>query len=227
MSWVAASVAAGATAFKGISGAMQVSKGKNMAKNNIRPIYTRPNEVSQGLSLAEKGYENAVMPGTSQAINNISATGAAAFGSVRDSATNSGDVLDAITKVNFNQGQQFNDLASRQALYKQQQLGNLQAQLANSAQYGDKEFSYNKDQPYQDTAAAASALIGAGNQNLGSAVNELGTIGTAAIMNQGGDAKIKEASQLTNVPPMSSIKLSPGLGGRMVYDHYTGKLKFQ
>jgi hypothetical protein len=227
LSWIAASVAAGASAFKGISGAIQVGKGKNMAKNNVRPIYTRPNEATQGLSLAEQGYENAVMPGTAQAINNISASGASAFDAAAQAASSSGDVLDAISKVNFNQGQQFNDLAAQQGLYKQQQLQNLQTQLANSAQYGDKEFSYNKDQPYQDTAAAASALIGAGNQNIGSAASELGTIGTAAIMNQGGDGKIKEEPQLRNVPPMSSIKLSPGLGGRMVYDHYTGKLKFQ
>jgi hypothetical protein len=227
LSWIAASVAAGASAFKGISGAIQVGKGKTMAKNNIRPVYQRPGEVNQGLALAEQGYYNAVMPGTSQAINNISASGAGSFNAATQAASSSGDVLDAISKINFNQGQQFNDLASQQALYKQQQLGNLQSQLANSAQYTDKEFSYNKDSPYQDEAAAASAMIGAGNQNIGSAASELGTIGTAAIMNQGTGAKIKEAPQLTNVPPMSASLLSPGLGGKMVYDPYTKKMKFQ
>jgi len=197
--------AAGAAAaipsiFQGISGISQANRGKKMLANNIRPNYQRPNEVNQGLALAEQAYANGVMPGTSQAINNISGSGAAMLGQATQAAGSSGDILDAITKINYNQGEQFSNLAAQQAAFKAQQLQAYQQQLANSAGYADKEFAYNKDQPYQQTRQEGLDLIGAGNQNIGGAVNGAASIGTSLLMS--------------------------GASKKAVFDPVTGKMKY-
>jgi len=104
-----AAAAAIPSIFQGISGIVQGNKGKKMAQRNVRPVYTRPTEVGQGLSLAEQNYINGVMPGTSVARNNISSAGANALDNITQAASSSGDVLDGITKVQYNEDLQTND----------------------------------------------------------------------------------------------------------------------
>jgi len=214
--------------FQGISGIIQSNKGKRMAQNNIRPVYSRPTEVGQGLALAEQAYLNGGMPGSAVARNNVSSAGATALDNITQAASSGADVLDGISKVQYNEGLQTNDIATQEAAYKKQQLGQYQDQLANSAQYADKEFSYNKDAPYQTTAAAASALIGAGNTNVGNSVNNLGSLATTIGLNGGFNGKSENTNQLGSLPSSAAgIKVNPGMGGKMVWDPYTKKLKVQ
>lgn len=228
-----AALAAIPSIFSGISGMSQAKRGRKLAESNIRPVYRRPGEVDEALALAERSYSNGVMPGSAAIQNQIQAGGAGMLNSATQAATSSSDILDAVTKINYNQGQQFNALGVNEAQYKMQQMQNLQSQLQNSAGYTDKEFAYNKDQPYQDTAAQASALIGAGNQNIGGAVNGLASIGTSIAMSSGaGTDAASKYGYLANKPSSPSIGglgapgIASGAFRKMVYDPATQTMKY-
>lgn len=226
--WTAAAAAVPAV-FQGISGIIQSNKGKRMAQKNVRPTYFRPSEVGQSLALSEQNYFNGGMPGTAAARNNISASSANAMDNVVQAASSGADVLDGISKINFNEGLQTNDLAAQQAAFKNQQLNQYQNQLVNSAQYADKEFAYNQDSPYQERAAAASALIGAGNVNTGNGINNLSSLATTVGLNGGFSSNGgSNNNTLGSLPASASgIKVNPGMGQVMVWDPYLKKMKVQ
>lgn len=215
--------------FKGISGIVQANRGKRLMAENIRPTYNRPDEVRQSQSIAENSYYNGVMPGQSQLQNQLAAEQASALGSVTNASTSSGDLLDSINKLNYNRNNQLNNIAGQGAQWKLQQQGALQNQLAQSAQFSDKEFDLNKMQPYQDRAAAASALIQSGNQNIYGALDSIGGLAaSAAFKGIGGNATMSnQFSQ--NIPQLSQTQLiSGGLKGgignvdKMVFNPLTG-----
>lgn len=168
--------------YKAFAGAKQVKDGKEMAKNNIFQKYRRPEEVQQALRLAEQQYRNG-MPGTSLLENRIKSGAAMAMDASMQGASSSGDVLDAASRIGANTNTSMQDLALQEAAYKDKAMAGYTQQLQNSAGYADKEFQYNVAQPYERTAAAASALIGAGNTNVFAGVDEgMGSITDAIRM---------------------------------------------
>jgi hypothetical protein len=55
------------------------------------------------------------------------------------------------------------------------------------ADYEDREFDINKQRPFEDTMAAASALTGAGMQNVQGAIEGLSRAGASALSGLGED----------------------------------------
>jgi len=70
----------------------------------------------------------------------------------------------AMAQANTNQA--LGDLSVSEMEDFQRRLGNLGAAQSEMGQYRDREFDINKMQPFQDAAAAKSALIEGGIQNL-------------------------------------------------------------
>lgn len=206
--------------FGTISGIIQRNKGMKMMKNNARPIYRRPSEVGQGLALSEQQYLNGGMPGTANLIDNIGSANANASDMAIQAASSGGDALDAITKLNYNQNQQFNNVAAQEAEFKAGQLDNYQQQLGIGAQYADKEFEYNQNQPYQDRAAAASAMIGAGNTNVGNGLNGVSQLATTALMGGMFSGNPKPKKSMFN--PLDAALTAPlnFTNKRLVYNPY-------
>ena len=168
---IAAAPAIGSAAYKIFAGGKQVRDGKKIDKNNKFIKYERSGEVRDALALSERNYLNG-MPGSDLYENRIGTSAAMAMESATQGASSSGDVLDAATKISQNTNNALLDLGIQEDEFKQRALGGYTDQLENTAQYADKEFNYNVAQPYQRNAAAASALIGAGNQNVFSGVDE-------------------------------------------------------
>lgn len=239
--FLAAAAAAVPSIFQGVSGAIQAAKGRRMAKNNIRPTYARPNEINTALALAENNFHNGGMPGSTGIKNQIDSGYANSLDMAIQAASSSGDVQDAITKLDYNRGKQYNDVATQEASFKQQQLEDYKKALMVGAGYSDKEFAYNKDQPYQDTAAAASALIEGGNINAGNAANGLSSLGTMALMNDFQKTQqvdifnqgLRPDSLLSSLqrfkplsPDAGKINFTSGLR-KLVYDPTTGQVKPQ
>lgn len=169
--------------YKAIAGAKQVRNGKAMAAGNIFQKYHRPGEANLALKLAEEKYRNGRLPGAGLLENQIDGNASAAMAASTQGASSGADVLDAASKINNNSNNAMNQLAMQSAAYKDQALAGYTQQLQNQAGYADKEFQYNVAQPYERTAAAASALIGAGNTNVFSGVDEgMGTLTDAMRM---------------------------------------------
>lgn len=233
----AAGLASGGGIYKTIAGARQAKRGKDILKNLVRPTYTRPGEVTQALNLAERNYLNG-MPGANIAENRIGTSSATAMGTATQGASSSADVLDAATRINLNENNALNDLAVQEANFKQNALGGYLGELHNNATYADKEFDYNLNQPYQQKAAEASALIGAGNQNIYSGVSDIAGLGTNLLMGgfgggaSGGTATMGQkmgnptvaAASMAGVTP-STMSVNPGTMGKMIYDPETGTMR--
>lgn len=221
----AAAVAGGVGAYKTIAGAKQVKDGKRMAANNKRPYYSRPGEAVDALNIAERSYLNNGMPGADILQNRIGSSAATAFNNATQGASSSADILDAATKINVNTNDANNNLTIQEAQFKNQAQDTYLGQLANSANYTDKEFSYNKDQPYQTTAAAASALIGSGNQNIYSGINDIGGAAVGALGAMGGGKTI-DGNQMDRVESISALPagpINPSVSGKLIFDRVTGK----
>lgn len=189
MAYVAAGAAAvslGTAAFKYGKGRKQIKKGEALERSNVNPVYTRPGEVTTALNLAERNYNNG-MPGKSLMESRLGSNAATAYNTAVEGSSSSGDLLDAATKINLNTNFAGNDLNLQESNYKSGAMNNYIAQLQNNAQYADKEFQYNQDRPFQEQAAKASSLIGAGNQNEFGALNDVGQVASSALMSQTGN----------------------------------------
>ena len=217
--------------FQGITGAIQAGKGRRMAENNIRPTYNRPKEATEALALSSNNYLNSGMPGKNGLVNQIGSANANALDMATQAASSGGDVLDAITKLNYNEQQQLNQVAAQEAQFKDAQLKDYQNQLGIAAGYSDKEFAYNKDQPYQDRAAAASSLIEAGNTNVGSGLNGLSTLATASLLGGEDDEAKNDKLKLAGLKKFggnAAANAAASLTGKkIIYDPYGKKLTFQ
>jgi membrane protease subunit (stomatin/prohibitin family) len=81
----------------------------------------------------------------------------------------------------------------------QRRLGNLGAVQSEMGQYRDREFDINKMQPFQDAAAAKSALIEGGIQNLFGASQGFAGLG----MGQNKQQSMEPMSQVSQLPMRS------------------------
>lgn len=218
---IAAAPALASAAYKVFAGGKQVKDGKRIEKNNKFIKYERPGEVRDALALSERNYLNG-MPGSDLYENRIGTSAAMAMESATQGASSSGDVLDAATKINQNTNNALLDLGIQEDQFKQNALGGYTNQLNNNAQYADKEFNYNIAQPYQRKAAAASALIGAGNQNIFSGVDEGMGVATDALRaglmpkatNMGdimGNPSVSNAATVQMANTMGQIKMNQPL----------------
>ena len=217
--------------YKFLTGNKQVKDGKRLAAENKFTPYTRPTEVTEALNITERNYRNG-MPGSDLYENRILSSAGSAFNAASNAASSSGDVLDAATKINMNTNRAMQDLSVQEDNFTQMALGQYTDQLNNNAAYSDKEFSYNIDQPYQRKAAAASALIGAGNQNKFSGFDDaMGTITDAARLGLNiPDPTMGQKLGIKQIPlaKMAGIKqpntgfTNPSLMGKWIVDPYSG-----
>lgn len=219
--------------YKTFAGIKQTRDGKEMAANNIFHKYNRPGEVNQALALAEQKYRNGSMPGSGLLNDRIATSAAGAFDASMQGASSGGDVLDAASKINFNTNTAMNDLALQDAQYQDKALADYTNQLNNSAKYADKEFQYNVAEPYERTAAAASAMIGAGNVNTFNGIDEgMGSVAAGiSAFDEGGTmgemmgnpnvTKAGFAPPTVTAEPSKSFS-NPSLMGRWIVDPATG-----
>lgn len=221
MTWVAAAVGGGSALLsagtKYFSGRKQKKKGEALDASTVRTQYTRPGEVTEALNIAERNYLNG-MPGSDVQESRIGTSSATALDTATQGATSSADVLDAATKINLNTNNALLDLGVQEQRHKEGAMQNYIGQLMNNAQYADKEFSYNIDQPYQENKAKAAAMIGAGAMNMNAGVNEaLGAVSTiaptiaGAVQTPATRGEMKNAIQpIENVSPITTANLKTG-----------------
>lgn len=212
----AAVVTAGLGAYKAIDGANQKSKANQLAKNNIFTPEEMPAEVGLGTSLAARNYTNG-MPGTADAVNNINRNAASQFYRGSQGATSGGDILDLATRIGQGSNAATNQLGAQQAQYKAGALGQYEGALNNQAQWQSKLYNNNVLQPYMRTANLASSMYGAGQQNMYSGLDDIGSaaVGAAKQYSVGsGTTKQSDFANRANNPVLSAGGGSDsGMGG--------------
>ena len=144
-------------------GLYQTIKGGIDAKKNDRPIYEIPESMRQAMDTSERMAQRGLDEQTRQNyLQGLVDTRAASFQGLSDRKAGIGAVA----------GVQQREIAGQQqlaAMDNEQRMRNiaaLQDMRMRMASFEDKAFEINQMQPYQDRAAAASAMQGAGLQNI-------------------------------------------------------------
>jgi hypothetical protein len=192
--------------FNIISGIGQENQANSIYKTNQRPIYNIPASENGALNLAQSQYDDPNLPGYGALQNQLGANTSGGLAAAQQSGGNSGDIIDAISKLYNSKNQANINLGVQGAQFRRQNAANLQSQLGTQAQYEDKAFNYNQDAPYEQNLAKANALLGAGRQNVASGANSLAYLGSSAINALSGtDSKVGSE----NAPQsMSSIPVN-------------------
>jgi hypothetical protein len=133
--------------------------------NPKRPMYTVPQEVQDKLAQNQVNL-NARSAGAARGQDNIFANQATNLLNAQQAGGGISNQLLAGAMAQANTNQAIGDLSASEMEDYQRRLGNLGAAQSEMGQYRDKEFDINKMQPFQDAAAAKSALIEGGIQNI-------------------------------------------------------------
>jgi hypothetical protein len=184
----AALISAAPAALKGIQGLAQGLKGSKLAKKNIRPTYEIPQEFQQNLAIAEnmgrvglpqqqytQGLQN-IQRGQTAGLRQLGRMGrggsVAGLARAGMDATLGLDVADANARMRNQQSAMgYRSLMGQQQLAKQQ---------------------YDKFAKYEEEAAAAEALKGAGRQNVMGGLSDLASVGLTYMGGQQGDGAGKK-----------------------------------
>jgi len=131
-----------------------------------RPKYEIPQGQLQALGQARSLASSQEMQGQSQAEQALNQQLALGGQLAMQTADSSASALGALQNMFANRMANQNSLAGQaESSYLNRQAA-VTDQLANTAQYQQAKFAWDKQQPYLDTMAAKSANIGAGLQNM-------------------------------------------------------------
>jgi hypothetical protein len=180
---VAAGISAIPSVIKGIQGIFQGAKGRKLAKKNVRPDYAIPESFTKNLALAEnRARVGLPQQQYNQAQQNFQRNQAGAlrqFGRMGNPRGLAGMVRagnDATMNL---------DVADAQA-----RMSNENAAMGYRSQLGQQQLAkqqWDKFGKYQENAAAASALMGAGRQNVMGGLSELSQVGQMYMYGNSGD----------------------------------------
>lgn len=144
----------------------------SMAKklNPKRPNYQIPGEVLANRQMYQDMANSQRLPGQSMAENNIRSGTANALNAITQTGGGTNNILAAISGLNKNQNDAYNNLAVQGAqmnLANKDKLAN-----ANMAVAGEKKeaFDYNKNQPYMMDLQRKMALQQAAGNNMSNAM---------------------------------------------------------
>lgn len=174
-------VSAGLGLAKAGYGIYQGIKQNNQAKkiDTTRPTYNIPGEVAANQAMYRDMANSSRMPGQSIAENNIKAGTANSLNALTQTGGGVNNILAAVGGLNQNQNNAMNNLATQGAQFQLQNKDKFANSNNVMAQYRDKAFDYNKNQPYMMNVARKNALQQAGATNINNGLTTAGNTATA------------------------------------------------
>jgi hypothetical protein len=147
-----------------------------------RPTYTMPKEIGENVQFANKLYGASTlygMPGQGAINNQNQSALASALRAYQNSQQNPAAMLAGITATTANQQRTNADIGIKAAQNRENRMNIAASRLMGAkkdyASFKDKEFQLNEYEPYKAQAAAKSALIGGGIQNLSGGLTSIGS----------------------------------------------------
>lgn len=171
-----------------IGGLMNSSKAKKV--NAVRPKYEIPQEVFQNQAMYEAMANSSRVPGQSYIENQIAQNTSQAIGVSQRAAGSSVDALSAISGINQNANNMYNELGVQGANYQMQAKDKLAASRETVADYRQQEFDYNKNQAYLEKMKLKQKYEDQARQNYGNMSNDIHEFGMSMSsmgMSGGGD----------------------------------------
>ena len=186
--WIMGIVKSVPATFQKNIGIAQYIKGSELAKKP-RPIYVRPDEIKQMVSMARTQAAQVGLPGEAQTQELLEADVA----NVIREASRTGDpnaFLEAVSAATSKKSQATQQLAIAAARNYEIRQERLMAALQVGAEESRREFDINLYKPYLAAQAAASALKQAGLENVQAGVKGISEAwaGGGGMMGGGGGA---------------------------------------
>jgi hypothetical protein len=200
---------------QGITGGKQKREAERLRKSTTRPTYETPMSAKKMQGIAEQQATQGLV-GRSILEDRLRSSTAGAVRATEEVATSPASRLAAITATYGQEMEGMEDIAMADTKARLDAANRLARAYGTMADYEDREFDINKQRPFEDTMAAASALTGAGMQNVQGALEGISRAGAAALSGLGdgedddmfsadGKVRKKPNKALKNVPTNISL----------------------
>jgi len=198
----ALAIASAPSILKGVSGLFQSIKGNKMAKNNPFPTAQVNQNIAKNAAIAEQMAQTGLpQQQYNQALQNMQRNQNGVLTSLGRSANSSAglaSVLRASNDASLNL-----DVNDAQARMRNQGISMQQrGQLAGEQ---NRVWDWNNRQKYLQQAQAASAMQGAGKQNMFGALDGLSQVGQSFLAGGGLGSGSGGANQLGSVPQLGQL----------------------
>lgn len=179
-----------------------------------RPGYTTPSQIYQILGMAQQAYADPTMPGQGAALDRTNQS----LNNVIGASSQAGNPFAALVGAQAQSDAATRDIYTQAASYQDQQRQTLFGALERLAGYKDTEFQMNEFAPWADQTQMALNQYrdyrGAGNNNIKSGLEGIGSMGLAMISGQlgGGTSFSPDTNQLQSIyqryatPPAAGYK---------------------
>ncbi|MCW3111366.1 MAG: hypothetical protein JWQ09_5872 [Segetibacter sp.] len=176
--WVAVGIAGVSAGAKIISGISQKHQANQIEKNNIRPVQSvdpaYQQNVNQATQMAQEGMPSQQY---NNSLNNIGRNQSGGLMALGRSANPSAGIASIVRAGN----DATNSLDAQSAGMRNQNILNLMRQRNILSQQRQNAFDYNNKDKYSENLAKSQAYLGAGNQNINSGLNEVGSVGATML----------------------------------------------
>jgi len=159
-----------------IMGAKQIKDGKKLqAKLDAQgqPILETPESFTEVEGLVRSNYVDPRFRGESKMRDAIESRGANQIQNIQQTAGSGMDALMAYNVANANTDNNLFNLDMKSFEQQQADYQSLLGMLGQKAQYEDKQWMQNVLTPFVQSSEQAKALIGAGQQNVNNAMNDM------------------------------------------------------
>lgn len=193
---------------QGITGSRQKKEAERIRKGTTRPTYETPMKAKKMESIAEQQATQGLV-GRSTLEDRLRSSTAGAVRATEEVATSPASRLAAITATYGQEMEGMEDIAMKDAQARLEAANRLARTYGAMADYQDKEFAYNKQAPYEEAMAAASALTGAGMQNTQGMFEGLSRAGVAALSGLGeeDDSDMFSADKKVRKKPIKKLPI--------------------
>ena len=171
---------------QGITGSRQKKEAERLRKGTTRPTYETPLSAKKALGISEQQATQGLV-GRSILEDRLRSSTAGAVRATEEVATSPASRLAAITATYGKEMEGMEDIAMADTQARLEAANRLSRAYGAMADYEDREFDINEQRPFEDTMAAASALTGAGMQNVQGSLEGLSRAGAAALSGLGDD----------------------------------------
>jgi len=196
---IGAGLAAALAAYQFGEGVSQTRKGKKLL-NTSRPKYEIPQAETDAYNATRFNYGTSSSNVQEAGRNALDENFSQQVGAIEQTATDSSQMLAALTAANKSRNMANVTLDQNAIGQKQNDLNALLSASHVYSQFKDKEWDWNKKQPYEDTMLAASALIKAGKENKYGALNSVANVGTSLLSNTDSPTDDTTATTATDTP---------------------------
>lgn len=142
-----------------------------------RPTYEMPEAIKQQLNQSKYLASMSELPGQNLMEAKLAQNTSKGIAQMQNASANAADLSSNIAKLYGAQNEGIQNIGLKATQNYLNQQGQLRNVLSAVGQYQDKEFDYNKNQPYDAAKAAESALRYAAWKNVSSSVKDLSAAG--------------------------------------------------